>query len=243
MPNPICSINHLLTELWPALWWPVALVLIFWCFPTGLVGWWLKSVPMRESELKHRLSALILQAGFHHISLNVWPATRRKRANAMVSGFFAFRIDIADYFIRQLRVEELEFILAHELGHVKRRHIWIRRIVAFLGVPPWVGLNIVLERAGVLPGAVVIVVYLVLYYGLFHQYIARQQELEADEYALELGLSPQVVVAALSRLGRNQRRKWYVLDERFLSHPPIKVRISNILRIANLPDAFNPADG
>lgn len=236
MPNFIGYITHL-AGLWHEVWLPVVLVLIFWCFPTGLVGWWLKAQPMRESELKLRLTMLVQRAGFQQITLNVWPVTRRKRANAMVSGFFRFRIDIADYFIRQFKLEELEFILAHELGHVKRKHIWKRRMIAFLGIPPWVGLKILLGGTALLPAVMVVLVYLILYYGVFHQYISRRQELEADEYSLELGISPAVAMATLSRLGRRyQWRRWYLPIDWFLAHPARMVRVKNIMRVANIQD-------
>lgn len=88
-----------------------------------------------------------------------WPGSKNKTANAVVSGFFKKRIFVTDYLMENLSRDEIEAIVAHEIGHIKKGHLWIRlglilgwllivQVIGVLGddlashVPVWVILTV-----------------------------------------------------------------------------------------------------
>ncbi len=81
--------------------------------------------PLPEGPLRDRLLALGERTGFHAKSIQVMDGSKRSRhSNAFFTGFKRFRkIVLFDTLIEQLAPEELEAVLAHEIGHYKKGHI------------------------------------------------------------------------------------------------------------------------
>lgn len=84
-----------------------------------------KFSPLEEGSLKERLLTLADRANFSAHKIQIMDGSRRsKHSNAFFTGFGrARRIVLFDTLIEQLNEEELEAVLAHEIGHYKRRHI------------------------------------------------------------------------------------------------------------------------
>jgi STE24 endopeptidase len=84
-----------------------------------------KLTPLPEGTLRHRLLALGRRTGFEAKSILVMDGSKRSRhSNAFFTGFGRFRkIVLFDTLIQQLAEPELEAVLAHEIGHYKKRHI------------------------------------------------------------------------------------------------------------------------
>jgi len=84
-----------------------------------------KFSPLSEGPLKERLLALARRVGFAAHSIEVMDGSRRSRhSNAFFTGLGRFRkIVLFDTLIEQLNDEELEAVLAHEIGHFKLRHV------------------------------------------------------------------------------------------------------------------------
>jgi len=84
-----------------------------------------KFTPLSEGALRQRLFALAQRAGFPTRSIEVMDGSKRSRhSNAFFTGFGRFRkIVLFDTLIAQLNERELESVLAHEIGHYKKRHV------------------------------------------------------------------------------------------------------------------------
>lgn len=90
-----------------------------------------KFTPLGEGPLRDRLFGLARRTGFRASSIQVMDGSKRSRhSNAFFTGFGrARRIVLFDTLLEQLTEPELEAVLAHEIGHYRRRHI-----LKFLGL-------------------------------------------------------------------------------------------------------------
>jgi len=95
------------------------------------VPWWImplfnKFTPLDDTALHDRLMALADRGQFQARSIHVMDGSKRSaHSNALFTGLGRFRrIVLFDTLIAQLGVEELEAVLAHEIGHYRRGHIW-----------------------------------------------------------------------------------------------------------------------
>lgn len=117
--------------------WGFAFTLLFsltltWLGPALLLPLFNKFEPMPEGPLKDRLMALAERARFQARSILVMDGSRRSgHANAFFTGFGRLRrIVLFDTLIEQLDEDELEAVLAHEIGHFRLHHIPQRLAVA-----------------------------------------------------------------------------------------------------------------
>src|SRR5947207_3448591 len=81
--------------------------------------------PLPEGALRERLFGLAQRTDFPTRSIEVMDASKRSRhSNAFLTGFGRFRkIVLFDTLVVQLTEPELESVLAHEIGHYKKRHV------------------------------------------------------------------------------------------------------------------------
>jgi STE24 endopeptidase len=121
----------------PNWWlWAAALVIAFQLLlmliaPAIIMPLFNKFTPLPEGPLRERLFALARRTDFPTRSVEVMDGSKRSRhSNAFFTGFGRFRkIVLFDTLIAQLTEPELESVLAHEIGHYKKRHV-----VKLLGV-------------------------------------------------------------------------------------------------------------
>lgn len=126
-------------DLLPGTWWIWAFAFIFVfqvvmliLYPMVILPLFNKLKPLEEGDLKDRLMRLADKAGFHAKSIEVIDGSKRStHSNAFFTGFGKFRrIVLFDTLIEQLSPEELEAVLAHEIGHYKRGHIPQRLVLS-----------------------------------------------------------------------------------------------------------------
>jgi STE24 endopeptidase len=115
-----------------ATWWLWAFALLFGfqllmivLYPKLILPLFNKLTPLPEGELRNRLMALADRTGFQARTIEVIDGSKRSgHSNAYFTGFGRFRrIVLFDTLIAQLTPEELEAVLAHEVGHYKCGHI------------------------------------------------------------------------------------------------------------------------
>ncbi|WP_287876711.1 M48 family metallopeptidase [Aquitalea sp.] len=119
--------------LWVWLVWSVFQLLMVALYPTLIAPLFNRFSPLEDLELKQRIEALLARTGFTSQGVFVMDGSRRSsHGNAYFTGFgSAKRIVFFDTLLKQLGAEEIEAVLAHELGHFKRKHIVKRISFAF----------------------------------------------------------------------------------------------------------------
>jgi Zn-dependent protease with chaperone function len=163
--------------------------------------------PLPPGPLRDALEALARHADFRCRGLLLW-GTGQSMANAAVVGLGArHRIVLfSDALLLQLPVRELVAVFAHEIAHVKRRHVQI-----FLCTALAVFLAADLLSAWIAPesellGIGIVIAVFVLWYVAFG-WLSRRFELEADLWSAELTRDPQAMISALERVGSPHGRR------------------------------------
>jgi STE24 endopeptidase len=129
---PLLALVLKIIEWTGATWWlwAAGIVVVFQLLlmliaPAVIMPLFNKFTPLPEGALRQRLFALAQRAGFATRSIEVMDGSKRSRhSNAFFTGFGRFRkIVLFDTLIAQLSEPELESVLAHEIGHYKKRHV------------------------------------------------------------------------------------------------------------------------
>lgn len=115
-----------------SLWWLYAWAIIIsfsllmsWLFPTVIAPLFNKFTPMQDGSLKDRIQNLLQRCGFNSQGIFIMDGSRRSgHGNAYFTGLGNNkRIVFFDTLVNSLDEEELEAVLAHELGHFKCKHV------------------------------------------------------------------------------------------------------------------------
>ncbi|MDH1293358.1 M48 family metallopeptidase [Comamonas terrigena] len=119
--------------LWAWCLWTGFNVLLMWIFPSFIAPLFNKFEPLADESLKARVTALMQRCGFAAKGLFVMDGSRRSaHANAYFTGFGSSkRVVFYDTLLKQLDGDEVEAVLAHELGHFKHKHIAKRMVLMF----------------------------------------------------------------------------------------------------------------
>jgi STE24 endopeptidase len=121
--------------LWAWAAWMGFNLLILVLYPTVIAPLFNKFEPLQDEQLKSRVSALMRRCGFSAKGLFVMDGSKRSaHANAYFTGFGAAkRVVFYDTLLKQLTPDEVDAVLAHELGHFRHKHI-VQRIVMLFGL-------------------------------------------------------------------------------------------------------------
>jgi len=121
-----------------SLWWLWAWVILIsfsllmsWLYPTIIAPLFNKFTPMQEGSLKDRIQGLLARCGFNSQGIFIMDGSKRSgHGNAYFTGLGNNkRIVFFDTLVNSLDDEELEAVLAHELGHFKCKHV-IKMLIA-----------------------------------------------------------------------------------------------------------------
>jgi STE24 endopeptidase len=207
------------------LWWLAAFavltayeLILTWVYPNWISPLFNKFTPLPEGSLKERLTSLASKAGLKFAKILVMDGSKRSRhANAYFTGLGnSRRIVLFDTLIAQLGEEEVAGVLAHEIGHLKRRHVpkmfLVESVLQLAGL--WV-LSLILNwdgfyaafgltRAGGVAGGFWLVglvsgAWVVWVAPLFAAW-SRKHEYEADGYSAELVGGSEPLISGLKKL-------------------------------------------
>jgi len=129
---PLLALLIFLVESSGPLWWLWGFLVFFAfqlvmvvAYPMFIMPLFNKMTPLEEGDLKARLFALADRTGFKAQTILVMDGSKRSgHSNAFFAGFGRFRrIVLFDTLIEQMNAEQLEAVLAHEIGHYKLGHI------------------------------------------------------------------------------------------------------------------------
>ena len=116
---------------WLYVWavWVVFSLLLLFIYPSFIAPLFNKFQPLEDEALKARIEALLHKCGFTASGLFVMDGSKRStHGNAYFTGFGKTkRIVFFDTLLQRLTPNEIDAVLAHELGHFKRRHV-LKRI-------------------------------------------------------------------------------------------------------------------
>ena len=115
-------------SLWWLLAWAILMsfsILMSWAFPTFIAPLFNKFTPLPDETLRKRIESLLERCGFQSKGIFVMDGSRRSgHGNAYFTGVGSSkRIVFFDTLVDSLGHDELEAVLAHELGHFKRKHV------------------------------------------------------------------------------------------------------------------------
>ena len=255
---PILWLVLWLMQAGGALWWFytwAALVayqlFVMWIAPNVIMPLFNKFTPLEDATLKERVTALMTRSGFTAKGFFVMDGSRRSaHSNAFFTGFGAAkRVVFFDTLLAKLNGDEMEAVLAHELGHFKHRHILKMMATSFatslagLALLGWVsqqvwfytGLGVMPNLSGNNSALALLLFMLVL--PLFTFYVSplsarrsRQFEFEADAYAVA-NSDGKALANALLKLYQDNASTltpdpWYVAF--YYSHPPASQRLTRM---------------
>ncbi|HYN55516.1 MAG TPA: M48 family metallopeptidase [Methylotenera sp.] len=234
---------------WFYLWvvWSLFNLLMLAVYPTFIAPFFNKFSPLQDDALKQRIETLLTKCGFKSQGLFVMDGSARSsHGNAYFTGFGASkRVVFFDTLLERLNADEIEAVLAHELGHFKHHHV-IKRIalmffVSFLGLAllgwlinqPWFYSGLGVTQASNYMALVLFLlvspVFLFLLRPIMASY-SRKNEFEADDYAAKHADAKRLV-EALVKLYRDNASTLTPdpLHSAFYdSHPPASIRISKL---------------
>ena len=120
--------------LWVWLLWLGFSLLMLWAFPKWIAPLFNRFEPLADEELQQRITNLLTRTGFASNGIFVMDGSKRSgHANAYFTGLGQNkRIVFFDTLLKGMRPQEVEAVLAHELGHFKHRHIVKQIAVRFL---------------------------------------------------------------------------------------------------------------
>ena len=219
--------------------------------PTWIMPLFNQFTPLEEGELRSAIMSYAQSVNYPLTNLFVMDGSKRStKSNAFFTGFGKNkRIALFDTLIENQTVGELVAVLAHEIGHYKKKHILQSMIIsiAHMGVMFYL-LSIFLNHEGLFTAFYMddMSTYAgLIFFGMlfspieqilsvFMQIFSRKNEFEADRYATETTGQPDNMINALKKLSAHNLSNltphpWYVFLN--YSHPPVLERIQAIRQI------------
>ncbi len=241
-----------------SLWWLWAwfglmgfMLLINWAFPIWIAPLFNTFRPLQADGLRTRLEALLTRCGFASDGIFVMDGSKRSaHGNAYFTGFGKHkRIVFYDTLLDGLSADQIEAVLAHELGHFKCHHIR-KRLVAmalfslaglallgWLAEQAWFYTGLGVSHAS--PALALILFFLMMpvftvFFSPLMSRSSRKHEFEADRFAAEQ-TNAQALITGLVAMYRDNASTltpdpWYSAFHH--SHPPASVRIAHLQAVA-----------
>jgi STE24 endopeptidase len=241
-----------------AWWWVIAWsvlvvyqLFVMWLAPSVIMPLFNKFLPLEDAALKARVMALMQRTGFQADGFFVMDGSRRSaHSNAFFTGLGKQkRVVFFDTLLKQLNADEMEAVLAHELGHAKLKHIpkslfnsFLFTLVGLAGLgwlssQSWFyeGLGIQPHLAS--PNDAIALLLFMMFVPLvtfvttpWHSARSRQHEFEADAFACQYANGADLRQALLKLYQDNASTltpdPLYVAF--YHSHPPAAQRLARL---------------
>jgi STE24 endopeptidase len=255
---PILALVLWLMDTGGVVWWLYAWgalaayqLLVMWIAPNVIMPLFNKFTPLEDVTLKERVTALMTRSGFTAKGFFVMDGSRRSaHSNAFFTGLgSAKRVVFFDTLLAQLNGDEMEAVLAHELGHFKHRHILKMMLTSFafslagLALLGWLSQQVWFYTGlGVSPNlnssnsALALLLFMLtlplvtFFVSPLSTHRSRRFEFEADAYAVA-NSNAQALGSALLKLYQDNASTltpdpWFVTF--YYSHPPASQRLARI---------------
>ena len=236
------------------LWWLWAWgilmgfsLLMSWLYPTVIAPLFNKFTPMEDGSLKDRIQGLLTRCGFNSQGIFIMDGSKRSgHGNAYFTGLGNNkRIVFFDNLVASLEEEELEAVLAHELGHFKCKHV-IKMLIAtsimslisfavlgWLISQAWFYNDLGVEQAS---NAAALLLFMLVSstFTFFMQpisaYFQRKFEFEADDFAANNAKADKMISALVKLYEENANTLTPdpLYSAFHYSHPPAAIRIAHL---------------
>jgi len=238
---------------WLYVWgsWFGFSMLMMWLYPAVIAPIFNKFTPLKEPELKNKISNLLERCGFTSNGVFIMDGSKRSsHGNAYFTGFGNNkRIVFFDTLLNSLEHDEIEAVLAHELGHFKRNHIKKRiltmALMSFAGLAllAWlIDQSFIYEGLGVTQPSFYMALILfmlvtpvisIFLHPLF-SLMSRKHEFEADEFAAHNTDANNLITALVKLYEENSNTLTPdpVYSAFYDSHPPASVRIAQLKKMS-----------
>ncbi|MFO8024570.1 M48 family metallopeptidase [Thiohalophilus sp.] len=234
---------------WLYVWaiWMGFSLLMMWAYPTFIAPLFNRFSPLDDQALRERIEKLLARCGFRSNGIFVMDGSRRSsHGNAYFTGLGDNkRIVFFDTLLKSLTPDEVEAVLAHELGHFRRRHIPKRiAVMAMLSLAGLALLGWLLDYApfyyglGVeQPSTYIALLLFMLVMPVFTVYLqplmaafSRKHEFEADDFAARQSDAGTLIQALVKLYQENASTLTPdpVYSAFHDSHPPAPVRIAHL---------------
>ena len=234
---------------WFYVWavWMAFTLVMFWAYPAVIAPLFNKFSPLDNDALKQRIQTLLDKCGFRSKGIFVMDGSKRSgHGNAYFTGFGSNkRIVFFDTLLESLSPEEIEAVLAHELGHFKLKHIQKRllstsalslsalALLGWLAGQDWFYLGLGVSQPSTWMALMLFMMVLPVF-TFFVQpvmsLLSRKHEFEADAYAVQQSSGADLIHALVKMYRENAST--LTPDPLYSafhdSHPPAPVRISHI---------------
>ncbi|MBN1621035.1 MAG: M48 family metallopeptidase [Endomicrobiales bacterium] len=238
---------------WVYCWLGVMLFQIFLIFiaPVVIMPLFNKFIPLEEGELKTSIENYANKENFKMKGLFRMDGSKRStKSNAFFTGFGKYRrIVLFDTLIEKHTTDELVSVLAHEMGHYKKKHIQSSIIRSFIttGIMFYI-MSLFINNPGLFEAFKMenLSIYASLFFfgflytpinvifSVINSIISRKHEYESDAYAVNTYGKPEAMITALKKLSVNNLSNLTPHPLKvFLeySHPPVLDRIKAIRNI------------
>jgi len=238
-------------QFWLYAWGIVTIFTVFMnmFYSKLIVPLFNKQTPLEDGDLRTKISAYAESVGFNLEKIFIIDGSKRStKANAYFSGFGSEkRVTLYDTLVNDLDDDEIVAVLAHEVGHYKRKHIIFNLVTSILltGLTlfilsifisnPLLSQAIGVEKPSFHVG---LIAFGLLYSpiseltGLIMNYVSRVFEYQADDYAKNT-YKAEPLISSLKKLSKNSLsnltpHKAYVFMH--YSHPTLLERIKNLMQ-------------
>ena len=241
-------------------WWIYAFLFLtliqfslIYLYPKFIAPLFNKFTPLEEGEIKSKIEALLQRCGFQASGLFVMDASKRSgHGNAYFTGFGKNkRIVFFDTLLKSLTPLEVEAVLAHELGHMKKKHIQkalIKSLItSFLGFAllgylknnvfffNGHGVQTLTDYTVLALFSMVIGTY-TFFLTPLNAYFSRKHEYEADFFAYEHS-SAEALISSLVKMYKDNASTLTpdpLYSKFYFSHPPASERVSYLESLVKL---------
>lgn len=254
---PVLLLFFFIINQFGDLWWLIFATAMFLIsvvlsqiFPILIMPIFYKIIPLDDEELKTRITKLAKGAGITVQNVFSFDMSKNtKKANAAFTGLGKTkRIILGDTLLNDYSKDEIETVIAHELGHYKHKHILknilfgtLTSFLTFFIISllyknslSWFDFTSITKIA-----ALPILSLWAMLVGLIQtpigNILSRKYEYEADRYAIESTLKPQSFIKTLNKLTEQNlgdKTPHPFVEWFFYSHPSIKNRINSIENFA-----------
>jgi len=234
---------------WLYLWllWAGFSLLMLWAYPALIAPLFNKFTPLDDENLQQRIQSLLDRCGFKSQGIYVMDGSRRSgHGNAYFTGMGQNkRIVFFDTLLKTLEADEIEAVLAHELGHFKRKHVQKRIIsmmlmsLAGLALLGWLieqswfyqglGVQQPSNHLALLLFLMVSPVFTIFLQPVF-SWFSRRHEFEADDYAATQASAADLIRALVKMYKENASTLTPdpLYSAFYDSHPPAPVRVAHL---------------